>query len=140
GGRADERDVVPGERGEGAGQLLEPAFVGEAAVVGRRVGAEDQLQAGGGRRGWLSERVGGPVRAGRDAARRERGVGDQAVVERGAPEGVEVAAGVAALPERLDQVVAGAVRLVGEGGQQLVGGARLVERGDQRLHDGGGAV
>ena len=44
GGRTEERGVVPGELGDGLGQFLQPAVIGEAAIVNRGVGAEDDFQ------------------------------------------------------------------------------------------------
>ena len=41
--RADRDDILPGRLEQRLGQLLKPAVVGEAAVVDRRVGPEDDL-------------------------------------------------------------------------------------------------
>ena len=44
GRRAEDRGVVPGELGDRLGQFLQPAVVGEAAVVNRGVGPEDDFE------------------------------------------------------------------------------------------------
>ena len=44
GGGAQDRGVVPGELGDRLGQFLQPAVIGEAAVVDRGVGAEDDFE------------------------------------------------------------------------------------------------
>ena len=45
GGRRDQRGVVPRQLGDRLGQFLQPAVVGEAAVVDGRVAAEVHLEA-----------------------------------------------------------------------------------------------
>ena len=47
GARADEDGVIPCEFGDGAGKFLQPAVVGEAAVVDRGVGPEDHFELAG---------------------------------------------------------------------------------------------
>ena len=93
GGR-DDRGVVPGQLAERLRELLEPAVVREAAVEERRVGPEDGLErrtaSAAGRRGEGPRDVGD---ADGERLRRERRAGDDAVVERLAPERLEVGLG-----------------------------------------------
>ncbi len=149
GARADVGDVVPANLVERLGQLLQPAVVGEAAVVDRRVGVEGDLEPGRlglGRR--RSDRAGGQ----RHRLRRERAAGNVAVVQHAPPELLEagevdagrigeLAEGAARrhgaavpvrLPEALDDLERG-LGLAGERGDHFVRRTALVERLDQRL-------
>ena len=87
GRRRDQRGVVPGQLGHRIGQLLQPAVVGEAAVVGVGVGVEGDLEpspaSAGAASAAAASKRGATVCAGKGA------VGDQAVVQRPAPDRVE---------------------------------------------------
>jgi hypothetical protein len=147
--RAHDGRVVPGQLGDRLGQLLGPAVVGEPAVVERRVGLEHDLIGAAllpspplGRRG--GPQVFLPPLAQADLQGLEPGAGDDAVVDRGLPERLEVAGRLPALPVLAPVVahglVTGGLEPAADDGQDLVGGAALVKRLDERLHDRSGAV
>ena len=81
--RRDQRGVVPGQLGHRLGHFLQPAVVGEAAVVDGGVAAEVDLGAGHRRRRRRQRR--GQVAGQRHRLRRERGAGNEAVVQPAAP-------------------------------------------------------
>ena len=89
GGR-DQHGVVPGDLGQRLGQLLQPAVVGEAAVVDGRVRRESHFVPARLRRGCRRRRR---LRLDRRPSGAGVGAGDHAVVERPAPELLEVLAG-----------------------------------------------
>ncbi len=136
GRRRHQHGVVPRELRQRLGQFLQPAVVGEATVVDRRVRRERHLvgAADGGRRG----------RHGRGAHgfRSRRGAGNHAVVNGLAPGLLEHVAGKRGLrlPVLAHQVVAVALGPVAEDGDDLVERLAAIERRDERLHDRGGAV
>ena len=104
--RTNNGGVVPGERGDGLGQLLEPAVVREAAIEYVRVGAENDFKS-------LSRRR--PRRSRGRAfechlSRGERAVRDHAIVDRFAPPILEIGARMLAVPVALHNLV---WRLVG---------------------------
>ncbi len=137
--RAEQRRVVPRELGVRLRKFLEPAVVGEPAVVDRRVGAKHDLEAlargadGAGVHGAGGQRLLGCRRAGHEP-----------VVQRLAPELVEgrgVLQAAALLPVGAEDVGARLPRLLGhERADHLVGRPSAVERRDQRLNDGDDAV
>ncbi len=65
---------------------------------------------------------------------------DPAVVQRLAPESVEIGAGVLFLPVLLNQIVSGETRLAGENRDDFVRGLAAIQRLDQRLNDAHCAV
>ena len=57
--RTHQRGVVPGQFGQGLGQLLQPAVVRKAPIPDRRVGGKDKIEfrAVGGRRSRLAQEI-----------------------------------------------------------------------------------
>ncbi len=136
GGGADEGRVIPGELGDGPRHFLQPAVVGEAAVVNRGVGAENQFEA---RSGFAGGGHGAGLR--RDRLRGQGGIGDQTVVNRTTPRGFEIAAAfVLRGPVALDDVHAAAQRGIAQHREYFGGGASAIQRLDQRLLQGDGSV
>ena len=126
------------EFGDGLGQFLQPAEIGEAAVVNRGVWTEDDFQLAfqlvfvrrrGQRRAVNGGRLSGQRRA-----------GYHAIVYRAPPPGFEIAALVLRRPIAFDDVVSARFRRVEEHLQHLVSGAAVVERLDERLLDGDRAI
>ena len=133
--RRDERGVFPGQLGQRLRELLQPAVVGVRPVPDRRIGTEQQGEAGFGFRSPACDVV-----AELDVLRRKCRVRDDAVVERLAPRELRVAPRKLSAPEGLDDVVSRPIRLVREGREQLVGGLARKERSDERLKNRDRAV
>ena len=70
----------------------------------------------------------------------ERGAVDPAIVQRLAPELLEVCAGVLLLPVSADEIVSGRVGLTGEHGNEFDRTLPVIKRSNQRLDDAGGPV
>src|SRR5215213_4314947 len=86
----DDRDVVPGDFCQRFRQLLQPAIVGKASVVNRRIGAKDELESAC---GWLLRRLRllpCPGGIQRDGLLLESGVFNVAIVNRLAPPDFEL--------------------------------------------------
>ena len=107
----DQHGVVPGELVHRLGQFLQPAVVGELSVVDGGIAADVELDGVGVSAGVEREACAVLLA---DLLRRERRAFDPAVVQRLAPERVEVGAGVLLLPVGLHEVVSGGVGLPGE--------------------------
>ena len=90
--------------------------------------------------GSAADAAGTPAALALNLLRRERRAFDPAIVQRLAPEGVEVGAGMLLLPVGLHDFVAAGVGLPGEHRHQLVRALAVVQRRDQRLHDAHRAV
>ena len=140
-GRTDERDIIPGELGHRLRELLQPAVVGETAVVDREVRTEDQLQTALGRRGRgeLRRRLTRSRRQHLDVALRRAARGQESIVQGAAPGRFEVGA-QARLPCLADEIVRRDVQTTRQGQQHFVHRARVVKRFDERLHDAQRAV
>src|SRR5207244_2677175 len=80
---------VPGQLRQRLGKLLEPAVVGETAVVNRRVGAENNFQSP---QGAANAGSAFPVGLQGYALDRQTRAGDHAIVQGSPPPGFEVAA------------------------------------------------
>ena len=100
----DEDGVVPGELGHRLGQFLQPAVVGELSVVDGGIAAEVELDGAGVSNARAAEAP-PPSRVNR--FRSEGGAFDPSIVQRLAPELLEVGAGVLLLPVGAHKVVAG---------------------------------
>src|SRR5262249_55143689 len=72
--------------------------------------------------------------------RSEGSVCDPAVIQRLAPEGVEIRTCVLLLPVLLHKVMTAETRLASKHGDDFVGAFSAVKRLNQRLYDGGSAV
>src|SRR5580658_5519639 len=72
--------------------------------------------------------------------RRQRAIGDQAVVYRPPPPSFEIAAFMLIRPVALDDFLAAAQRHVGKHRQNFVGGTSAIKRLNQRLLQGNGTV
>ncbi|PYX22190.1 MAG: hypothetical protein DMG82_15295 [Acidobacteria bacterium] len=133
---ADQDGIVPGQFRHRLGKFLQPAVVGELAVVNGRVSAEIDLKRlliGGGGFRWNVGLGGNGFRSiGRSL--------DPPIVQRLAPEGFEVAAGMLLLPVGADQVVSGRVGDSGECRDEFMSALAGVEWRDQGLNDAGGSV
>ncbi len=134
----DQRRVVPGQLRERPRQLLQPAVVGEAAVVERtgRAGRRSRARRrAAGAPGRSLEPVG--LRASRPSAARSAVPGDDAVVHRRAARTLSKSRrAVLALPVLAHEVVARSRRAGRRAGRQdLVRRLAVVERRDQRLDD-----
>jgi hypothetical protein len=78
-GRADDGDVIPDQLRQEVGRLLQPAVVGEPAVIGLTAGTKDQFELGVVRRRGFDTRgnvlLGTQLRADvRESAPREKPV------------------------------------------------------------------
>src|ERR1019366_5018345 len=136
--RADNSGIVPGQFGDGLGQFLQPAAVGEAAIVDGGVGAEDHFHLPG--HFFPAELFGDGFAVDGPGLGGERRAFDHAVVNRAAPPGFEIRAFVPVRPIAFDDLVGAGIGRAGERLQNLAGGAAAVERLDERLLDGDGAV
>ena len=135
---ADEDGVVPGELGHRLGEFLQPAVVGELSVVDGGVAADVELDGVG--IGFRQVADFGRDRREAQIFRRESGSLDPAIVERLAPELLEVGAGVLLLPVGASEIVACSIGLAGEERDEFQRALAVIERSDQRLDDADGAV
>ena len=158
GSQAHQRGVVPTEVRDLLGQFLQPAHVGEAAVVERWIGAEGNLQCvcrqgnfGLGRnisnavcalhRGRQRHRV---IRCrkryvGWSGLGREGSALDPSIVQRAAPARVEVSLDVG-LRRCLHRVEDRGLGIVQQHLQHVVRAVSAIERRDHGLNDGDGSV
>ncbi len=130
---ADEHGIVPGELGHRLGQFLQPAVVGELSVVDGGIAADVELDGVGGcgDRIWRWEICGLRGYGFRSVGR----AFDPAIVQRLAPELLEVCAGVLFLPIGAQQIVTGRIRLAGEQRHEFQRALAAVEGRNQRLND-----
>ena len=131
-----QHGVVPRQLRQRLGEFLQPAVVGKATVVNRRVRREGHfVRAADGSRGRRHRR-------GAHGFGRRRGAGNHAVVDGLAPGLVEHRAGKRGLglPVLAHQFVAVALGPIAEHRDDLVERLAAIERRDERLDDRGGAV
>ena len=128
--------IVPGHLAERRGKFLQPAVVGELAVVNAGIATEVQLDSAViACRGWRKTRC-----LDRDLFGLRRGPIHPAVVQRLAPPHIEVRAGVLRFPVILDDFVPAGSRLAIQQREQLVNTLAVVKRRNQRLDDSNGPV
>ena len=138
--RAHDRGVVPGQLGDGLGQFLQPAVVGEAAVVDRGIGPEDHFQFAASASGLRGAAV-MSLAVNRRRLGGQRRVRHHAIVHRAPPPGFEIRARVLARPVAFDDFVRAACPARRSASAELrLRRAAVVERLDQRLLDGDRAI
>src|SRR5262249_37558546 len=132
--RTHPRRSVPGELRQRLRQFLQPAVVGEAAVVNMRIATDGELIS--------LDRLGrcSKIMLRLHRLRRELRSSNETIVNGAAPEGLEIGAVELCLPESAHQVVAGNVRLTIQNGQYLVRAVSAVKWRNQRLYDRHGAI
>src|SRR6185312_11585418 len=127
--RANPYAIVPGDLAHRLGELLQPGIVGKTAVVDRRVVTEVDLNGFCVRSPGLRE-----IRAfSRNLLGRIGSAGDQPIMQRAAPEHVEVRARMLLLPVALNNFVAAGLRLTGQHRQQVVQALAVIQRSNQGL-------
>ena len=125
-GRADQNGIVPGQFSQGLGQLLKPAVVGEPPIKDRRVRAENNLKSILSFWIWVS-RFRFYTRRSRSLTKKlealqfnrlgwKRGAGDQTLMQRRAPEELEIRGTTPLLPVISHHVIARDARLPGKDG------------------------
>ena len=135
--RADENGVVPGNLRDRVRALLQPAVVGEAAVVHLVVGDKADLEVLGGqdlklRRGRKQRAGTGEVVA--DLHLRIGRIGQQAVVEELTEGFLGIGAGIQARDRRIDLRVAIGLFLAQDVAEDLDLGQAVEQRQNHRLH------
>jgi hypothetical protein len=137
GRRTYYRGVVPRQLGDGFRHLLQPAKIGEPAVVDSGVGPESHFQSPSRalRRGF-----GGTCGFQRWRLQRQRRAGNQAIVYRPPPPALEIRALALRLPIALHDRERRRVRLLRHHLQNLCRGPSVVQRLNQRLLDADRAV
>src|SRR5882724_3912629 len=103
-----------------------------------RIRPEEKLKFAGIWRG--NDGQAGSIKFGRDAQGRIRGVCDHTVVQRFAPEFLEVAAGIGGLQTVTHRIVATQARFIAERRQNFMRRASVIKRRDQRLNHRDGAI